>query len=240
MVGGIPRCTDHDVGGAANYGPQRPGRTASVAAYGHRPVVFRLAPSRRTRRTRRRSASAMSALDPASIGLARYGTDLTIYEWVRITGADRISVGDHVLVDDFVFLQGGQALEIGSYVHIASYASITGGGVGVVAPFVGIAAGARVFTGSDLGDGSGLIGPRIPNELRAVRRHRTELGAHVFIGANAVVLPGVTVGEGAVIGAGSVVTGSIEPWTINVGVPARPVKRRPSETILRYAKQLGY
>jgi galactoside O-acetyltransferase len=182
----------------------------------------------------------MSALDPASLGLAGFGTDVTIYEWVRITGADRISVGDHVLVDDFVFLQGGERLEIGSYVHIASHASITGGGVGLVGAFVGIAAGARVLTGSDLGDGSGLIGPRIPEELRAVRRARTELGAHVFVGANSVVMPGVTIGDGAVIGAGSVVTGSIEPWTINVGVPARPVKRRPSETILRYARKLGY
>lgn len=107
-------------------------------------------------------------------------------------------------------------------------------------PFVGIASGARVLTGSDLGDGSGLIGPRIPEELRAVRRERTELGAHVFVGANAVVMPGVTIGDGAVIGAGGVVTGPIEPWTINVGVPARPVKRRPSETILRYARKLGY
>lgn len=69
----------------------------------------------------------MSALDPASLGLADFGTDVTIYEWVRITGANRISVGDHVLVDDFVFLQGGERLEIGSYVHIASYASVTGG-----------------------------------------------------------------------------------------------------------------
>lgn len=182
----------------------------------------------------------MSALDPASLGLAGFGTGVTIYEWVRITGAERISLGDHVLIDDFVFLQGGEQLDIGSYIHIASFASITGGGTGVLGAFAAIASGARVFTGSDLADGTGLVGPRIPKELRAVRRDRTEIGAHCFIGANAVVLPGLTIGEGAVISAGSVVTGPIEPWTINVGVPARPVRRRPSETILRYAKKLGY
>ncbi|OCB18790.1 acyltransferase [Mycobacterium intracellulare] len=182
----------------------------------------------------------MSALDPASLGLASLGKDVTIYEWARITGADRISLGDHVLIDDFVFLQGGDGLEIGSYVHVASFASITGGGAGVVGAFAGIASGARVLTGSDLGDGTGLIGPRIPQELRAVRRERTELRAHCFVGANAVVLPGLIIGEGAVVAAGAVVTESIEPWTINVGVPARPVRRRPSETILRYADKLGY
>jgi galactoside O-acetyltransferase len=126
-------------------------------------------------------------------------------------------------VDDFVFLQGGVGLEIGSYVHIASFASITGGGEGVIGACAEIASGARVFTGTDRLDGSGLIGPRIPPELRAVDRLRTEVGPYALIGANAVVLPGI------VIGAGAVVTSDVEPWTVNVGIPARAVKRRPSE-----------
>jgi acetyltransferase-like isoleucine patch superfamily enzyme len=48
----------------------------------------------------------------------------------------------------------------------------------------------------------------------------------VWIGANAVVLPGVTVGKGSVIGAGSIVTKSIPPYSVAVGNPARVVKRR--------------
>lgn len=47
-----------------------------------------------------------------------------------------------------------------------------------------------------------------------------------WIGANAILLPGVEIGEGAVIGAGSVVTRSVPARTIAVGNPARPVRAR--------------
>jgi carbonic anhydrase/acetyltransferase-like protein (isoleucine patch superfamily) len=48
----------------------------------------------------------------------------------------------------------------------------------------------------------------------------------VWIGHGAIVLPGVTVGDGAVVAAGAVVTRNVEPYTIVAGVPARPIKRR--------------
>ncbi len=46
------------------------------------------------------------------------------------------------------------------------------------------------------------------------------------IGVNAVILPGVTVGEGSIIGAGAVVTSDIEPYSIAVGIPARAIRKR--------------
>lgn len=181
----------------------------------------------------------MGLIDISTAGFAAVGEDNRIFDQTRITAPGQISLGSHIVVDDFVFLQGGQGLEIGDYVHIASFASISGGGEGMVGAFSGIASGARVFTGTDLADGSGLIGPGVPPELRAIERMRTELGKHVFVCANAVVLAGVTVGSGAVVGAGGVVTEDLEPWTINVGCPARPVKIRPSKKILEYARSLG-
>ena len=47
------------------------------------------------------------------------------------------------------------------------------------------------------------------------------IGREVWIGGGAIVLPGLTIGEGAIIGAGAVVTGDVEPDAIVAGVPAR-------------------
>jgi acetyltransferase-like isoleucine patch superfamily enzyme len=49
----------------------------------------------------------------------------------------------------------------------------------------------------------------------------------VWIGFNAIILKGVTIGEGAVVGAGSVVTKDVPPWTIVAGNPARIIREIP-------------
>lgn len=54
-----------------------------------------------------------------------------------------------------------------------------------------------------------------------------EIGERVFIGARAVVLPGVKIGNGAAVAAGAVVTKDVEPYTIVGGVPAQPIGIRP-------------
>ena len=53
-----------------------------------------------------------------------------------------------------------------------------------------------------------------------------KIGNDVWIGAKAIILPGVTIGDGCVIAAGSVVTKCIEPYSIVAGNPAIMVRRR--------------
>lgn len=50
------------------------------------------------------------------------------------------------------------------------------------------------------------------------------VGNDVWFGAGAIVVPGVTIGEGSVIGAGAVVVNDVPPFSVAVGVPARVVK----------------
>jgi putative colanic acid biosynthesis acetyltransferase WcaF len=52
------------------------------------------------------------------------------------------------------------------------------------------------------------------------------IGDHAWIAAEAFIHPGVTIGEGAVIGARSVVTKDMPPWTVCAGHPCKPIKPR--------------
>ena len=60
----------------------------------------------------------------------------------------------------------------------------------------------------------------------------TIIGNDVWIGQNATILPGVHIGDGAIIGANSVIGSDVDPYTIVVGNPARPIRKRfDDETI---------
>ncbi|NLE76434.1 MAG: acyltransferase [Chloroflexi bacterium] len=81
-----------------------------------------------------------------------------------------------------------------------------------------------------------------PNDVHfAERGAPVHVSNRVFLGARALVLPGITLGEGAVVGAGSVVTNDVDPFTIVVGAPARPVgvRRQDLDYVLDYQKFLG-
>ncbi|MBM0170802.1 type B chloramphenicol O-acetyltransferase [Altererythrobacter sp. C41] len=58
----------------------------------------------------------------------------------------------------------------------------------------------------------------------------TVIGNDVWIGSEAIVMPGVTIGHGAVIGTRALVARDVEPYTIVGGNPARPIRKRFDET----------
>lgn len=55
------------------------------------------------------------------------------------------------------------------------------------------------------------------------------IGDNVFIFSNAMIMPGVTIGEGAIVLAGSVVVKDVLPWMIVGGNPAKPIRERNHE-----------
>ena len=57
------------------------------------------------------------------------------------------------------------------------------------------------------------------------------IGSDVWLGANAVVLPGVTIADGTVVSAGAVVTKDTEPYSIVGGIPATKIGMRPREAV---------
>ncbi len=170
--------------------------------------------------------------------LASVGQDVTIWPMARIVDPERISIGDAVIIDDFVFLAGGRRTVIGSFVHIAAFASVAGGGEFVMEDFAGLSGGVRVYTGNEDYLGGCLTNPAVPAPYRVPQRSFVHLGRHVLVGANAVVLPGVTLGEGAVVGAASVVKHDCEPWGIAAGGRAGGGGARPRDRILELERRL--
>lgn len=73
-----------------------------------------------------------------------------------------------------------------------------------------------------------------PEENRKNHYAPITIGTHVWIGSNATILPGVTLGDWAVVAAGAVVTQDVPPRTVIGGVPAKVLKVIPEERTVRY------
>lgn len=159
------------------------------------------------------------------------------YPYTKILGVENITFGKHVIIDDFVFIYAADEHLIGDYVHIASFASITGGGKLYMDSFTTISSGCRILTGSDDFLGGGLTNSTIPSPFRSVHRGVVRIERHAIIGANSVILPDVTIGQGCAVGAGSVVTRNLDPWGVYIG--NKRIKERPKEIILALEKQLS-
>ena len=173
-----------------------------------------------------------------NLPFASVGADVLIWPLAKIVDPEAIRIGDSVIIDDFVFIMGGKSTVIGSFVHIASFSSITGGGELLIEDFSGVSSGVRVYTGDEDYSGGSLTGPVVPEPYRMPIRSFVQIRKHVIVGANTVILPGVTIGEGVAIGANSLIKSDCEPWTIYVGSPAKPLKSRPSQRILELEKAL--
>lgn len=113
-----------------------------------------------------------------------------------------IQIGSNTVINRFCYLDGRVSLKIGDNVNISHYALI------------------QTLTHDPQNpDFVCLEGP-------------VEIGDHAWIGARALICPGVKIGEGAVVGAGAVVTRDVPPYVIVAGNPARPIKERSQD--IRY------
>jgi virginiamycin A acetyltransferase len=68
----------------------------------------------------------------------------------------------------------------------------------------------------------------------------TVIGNDVWIGQNAVILPGVHIGDGAIIGANSIVGNDVDPYTIVVGNPAKPIRKRFDEELIELMQRFEW
>lgn len=178
---------------------------------------------RRTRKTRLAPGAYVKGASHV-----RFGNGCKIHDGASLDAArgGLISLGDSVTINRLAMLVGGRGgIILGDQVEINNQTIIDGtGGVELGARCL-IGPGVRIISYQHRFDG------RQPIREQASDALPIRIESDVWVGANAVILAGVCVGEGAVIGAGAVVSRDVPPWGVAVGVPARVVRfRQPLES----------
>ena len=168
--------------------------------------------------------SFYSEAELAALGLKAYGKSVLISRFARIYGAQNISIGDNVRIDDFCILSG--SITIGSNIHISAYVALYGSQGIILEDYTGISPQSVIYSAMDDFSGNYLIGPVHSSEKTHVTGGPVIVKKFSQIGTHCCIFPNLTIGEGSVIGACSLVTKSLSEWGIYVGVPAKILKKR--------------
>jgi acetyltransferase-like isoleucine patch superfamily enzyme len=127
-----------------------------------------------------------------------------------------VKIWRDVWIDDYANLSLGDAVTIGKSVML-----ICGGGV-AIGDRVMIGHGAKIISGGHQIPSS----PEAPMRWSGPELARVSIAEDAWVGAGAIILPGVIVGRGAVIAAGAVVSNAVPEHAIVGGVPARLIRQR--------------
>lgn len=125
------------------------------------------------------------------------GEGSTILMSTELNHASEMRIGNHTVINQHCYLDGRGGLFVGDNVNISSHTILLAGS-------------------HDLQDGRSFSGL-----IRAVT-----IESYAWLGTRSMVLPGVTVGRGAVVAAGAVVTRSVSPYCVVAGIPARQIGER--------------
>lgn len=173
--------------------------------------------------------------------LMAWGEDVYVAENVVIKHPEKVTLGSHVAIDDYFYLT--TQFSMGDYCHISAHVSVVGGIRAKLrmGNFSHLSAGARVIVYGDENLGAGLVSPIIPEAYRdKMVGGEVTIGDFASVLTNAIVSPGVCLGEGSVLAAGGFAKVNIPPWEVWGGLPARFLKRREQGEMINFARELGY
>ena len=149
----------------------------------------------------------------------KLGSGVTIRRNVSVIHPETFEIGDRVFIGEQTILQGrfDGRCAIGAGVWIGPQSYFDARDL-VIEEYVGWGPGAKVLGSEHTGLPTDI--PLIQTDLQILP---VRIGAWADIGVNAVILPGVTVGRGAIVGAGAVVTKDVPDFAKVAGVPARVI-----------------
>lgn len=134
----------------------------------------------------------------------------------------------NVIIQNNTFIDN--ETQIGDYSYIGYNTTIT---KSIIGRYVSIANNVSIGMGEHLIDKISTSSLFYENPYETLTADEIVIGDDVWIGVNAVILRGVKIGRGAVIGAGAVVTKDVPAYSVVVGVPAKVLKVRFNQEIIK-------
>jgi len=155
------------------------------------------------------------------------GANVQIFQLAKIINPQCAEIDDNAKILDFVFIDARESFKLGKFSTIAWHSVIEG--------MAHVEIGDRCF----LGPGSKILSSTYEFQGYYTTEHMCEgqdvskihygdikICDDAYIGAGSIVMPGVTVGEGAIVGANSLVDHNLKPWGIYFGNPVRRIGER--------------
>ncbi len=157
------------------------------------------------------------------------GKDVVLYPLCKMIRAEHAEIDDSARILDNVFIDAGKSLKIGKYAMITWFSLIEGGGATYVGSRVFVGPGTKILTSTYKLHGV-FAAENLPDKYQEIMYGDVTIEDDAYIGANCTIMPGVTIREGSVIGANTLVNKDTEPWGIYVGSPCRRIGERQKPT----------
>lgn len=168
----------------------------------------------------------------SEMGFKYLGKNVKISSKASIYCPALISIDDNSRIDDFCVIKG--PLTIGKFVHISLFCVVSASREEICfEDFSGLSHGVSVFSATDDYSGMALTNPTVPDDFKKVKHAPVTLQKHSIVGAHSIIMPGVTVTTGCAIGAMSFVTKSTLPWGVYFGSPAKRIKERRKDLLVK-------
>lgn len=174
----------------------------------------------------------MTENDMKHLGFKNLGVNILIDESCIINGIENVSIGSNVRIDAFTIINSVNGyLKIGSNVHVSNHCSLSCSGGVELKNFSGLSSGVKIYSASDDYLGRSMTNPTVPDKYRKVKIGKVILEKHVIIGSSTVILPDLTIGEGASVGALSLVKDDLDSWSVYSGSPVKKLGKRLKKTL---------
>ncbi len=164
------------------------------------------------------------------LGIKEFGENVKISRNAMLYHPEKLVLGHDVRIDDFTVISGN--VRLNNFVHLSQFCGLYGDEAGIeIEDYTAVAAKCSIYAVSDDYVGASIPTPMVPMKYKTMIQKPVHIGKYSILGANTVILPGVSVGEGTTVGAMSLCNKDLEEWSVYVGTPAKRLRDRDKKLL---------